>query len=92
MPDAQELQSAKPGETDKRLKRNIINGYLKFGRLGKSIFELLPLGVVVFGLGLAICKDIIDGHQGRITAENAPEGGSIFTVYLPVGIEESIKG
>ncbi len=36
------------------------------------------------GLGLAICKDIIEGCNGRITAENALEGGSIFTVYLPV--------
>ena len=36
------------------------------------------------GLGLAICKDIIESYHGRITAENAPEGGSIFTVYLPV--------
>lgn len=36
------------------------------------------------GLGLAICKDIIESHNGRITAENAPEGGSIFTVYLPI--------
>ncbi len=37
------------------------------------------------GLGLAICKDIIESYHGRITAENAPEGGSIFTVYLPAG-------
>ncbi len=36
------------------------------------------------GLGLAICRDIIENHHGRITAENAPDGGSIFTVYLPV--------
>jgi len=36
------------------------------------------------GLGLAICKDIIDRYNGRITAENAPAGGSIFTVYLPI--------
>ncbi len=35
------------------------------------------------GLGLAICRDIIESHHGRITAENAPGGGSIFTVYLP---------
>lgn len=35
------------------------------------------------GLGLAICRDIIESYQGRITAENTPEGGSIFTVYLP---------
>jgi PAS domain S-box-containing protein len=36
------------------------------------------------GLGLAICRDIVESHNGWITAENAPEGGSIFTVYLPV--------
>ena len=35
------------------------------------------------GLGLAISKDIIERYHGRITAENAPGGGSIFTVYLP---------
>jgi len=36
------------------------------------------------GLGLAICKDIVERHHGRITAENTPQGGSIFTVYLPL--------
>jgi len=36
------------------------------------------------GLGLAICRDIVESYHGRITAENAPNGGSIFSVYLPV--------
>jgi two-component system NtrC family sensor kinase len=36
------------------------------------------------GLGLAICKDLIEKYEGRITAHNAPQGGSIFTVYLPL--------
>ncbi|MDT8301420.1 MAG: ATP-binding protein [Sedimentisphaerales bacterium] len=36
------------------------------------------------GLGLAICRDIVTSYHGRITAENCPEGGSSFTVYLPV--------
>lgn len=36
------------------------------------------------GLGLAICRDIIEGYGGRITAETAPDKGSIFTVYLPM--------
>lgn len=35
------------------------------------------------GLGLAICRDIVESCRGRITAENAADGGSIFTVYLP---------
>jgi signal transduction histidine kinase len=41
------------------------------------------------GLGLAISKDIIERHEGRITAENAAGGGSVFTVYLPVTGEDS---
>jgi signal transduction histidine kinase len=36
------------------------------------------------GLGLAICRDIIEKYGGKITAQNAPGGGSIFTVYLPL--------
>ena len=43
------------------------------------------------GLGLAICKDIIERYQGHITAENAPEGGSIFTVYLPLTADSFLK-
>jgi len=35
------------------------------------------------GLGLAICRDIVESCSGRITAANAADGGSIFTVYLP---------
>ena len=40
------------------------------------------------GLGLAICKDIVQRYNGRITAENGPDGGSIFTVYLPLTNEK----
>lgn len=36
------------------------------------------------GLGLAICRDIIESNHGRITARNAPDGGCIFTLYIPV--------
>lgn len=36
------------------------------------------------GLGLAICRDIVEKRKGRITAANAPDRGSIFTVYLPI--------
>ncbi|MDZ7720992.1 MAG: ATP-binding protein [Balneolaceae bacterium] len=36
------------------------------------------------GLGLSISKDIIQQHGGTISAENAPEGGAVFTVILPV--------
>jgi signal transduction histidine kinase/putative methionine-R-sulfoxide reductase with GAF domain len=35
------------------------------------------------GLGLAIARHIVDLHAGRIWAENAPGGGSVFRVRLP---------
>jgi len=35
------------------------------------------------GLGLAICKAIVDSHKGRITARNADGGGAEFTITLP---------
>jgi two-component system sensor histidine kinase HydH len=36
------------------------------------------------GLGLTISHDIIQQHHGRITAENAAEGGAVFSVWLPM--------
>ena len=36
------------------------------------------------GLGLAICRSIIQSHQGRIGAENHPDGGAVFSFWLPI--------
>lgn len=36
------------------------------------------------GLGLAICKGIIEAHQGKIWVEAEAEGGTCFVFFLPV--------
>ncbi|WET03715.1 CHASE3 domain-containing protein [Flavobacterium sp. YJ01] len=35
------------------------------------------------GIGLAICKKIVENHKGHITANSIMGEGSVFTVFLP---------
>jgi len=39
------------------------------------------------GLGLTICRAIVQAHGGTIRAENRPDGGAIFTFTLPLAGE-----
>jgi signal transduction histidine kinase len=41
------------------------------------------------GLGLFICKTIVEAHQGRICAENRKSGGATFKFTLPKNASET---
>lgn len=36
------------------------------------------------GLGLSVCKSIIEKHGGKIRAENSPDGGALLCFTLPI--------
>lgn len=40
------------------------------------------------GLGLYLCKAIVNGHYGDISAFNNSEGGATFVVTLPISIRK----
>jgi two-component system sensor histidine kinase KdpD len=45
------------------------------------------------GLGLSICKAIVQAHGGTISAENLPAGGAVFRFTLPlVGEPPKVSG
>jgi PAS domain S-box-containing protein len=53
-------------------------------RLFEPFFTTKPLGEGT-GLGLPICKGIVERHGGRLTLDPGPGRGATFRVELPVG-------
>jgi len=65
------------------------------GNLENQIFEKFTRGekessTAGVGLGLSICKAIVEAHDGKIWAHNKPPHGAIFTFSLPLGTPPSL--
>jgi two-component system sensor histidine kinase TtrS len=54
-------------------------------RLWEPFFTTRANGL---GIGLAICRSIVESHDGRITAASEPEGGAVLSFELPRWAED----
>ena len=43
------------------------------------------------GMGLNICRSIVEFHHGRLTVERNPEGGAIFVFTLPLAASSATR-
>jgi two-component system sensor histidine kinase KdpD len=53
-------------------------------RIFEKFYQVSPGSARGAGLGLTICRRIIEAHGGRIWAANRPEGGAVFTFTIPL--------
>jgi len=72
-----------------RLLTNLQNVF-KIPELRQRIFEpfFTTKGAAKgTGLGLAVCRNVVERHHGEIWVEDRPGGGSRFIVSLPLSAE-----
>jgi nitrogen fixation/metabolism regulation signal transduction histidine kinase len=51
-------------------------------------FSTKPTGT---GLGLTLCREIVEAHGGRLSIANRPDGGASVSVWLPAAKSASLR-
>jgi len=90
------MRATPPAERALRIVLRPIEGHLELRVIDRS--EGIPPAVKEklftpffstksegMGMGLNICRSIVEFHHGRLWVEDNPDGGSIFAISLPVG-------
>jgi signal transduction histidine kinase len=61
-------------------------------KIFQIFYRLLPRSHEGLGLGMAIAKNIIEAHRGKIWVESEPGKGTTVTFSLPLEPETSNQG
>ncbi len=85
MPDGGEIMACvKPGEERVQLAiRDSGTGFSAeaLDRFGEPFFSEREGGM---GIGLTLAREVVQAHDGSIQVSNAPEGGALVTITLPL--------
>jgi light-regulated signal transduction histidine kinase (bacteriophytochrome) len=87
-PDLKDQDPAKPASPYLRItfEDNGIGFEQQFGEKIFTIFQRLHSRNQYpgTGIGLALCKKIVENHKGRISVQSTPGKGTIFEIHLPL--------
>jgi signal transduction histidine kinase len=61
-------------------------GIIEADKLFQAFYTTKAEGM---GLGLAICRTVIENHGGKIWAENQADGGAVFRFRLPLKLQNT---
>ena len=84
------LRMVETGIIDPEEQVELIDGRLVemspegFGHARSVAFLNRLLVEATTGMGLVVCRQVAQGHGGTIAVDNAPEGGAVFTVEIPL--------
>jgi two-component system NtrC family sensor kinase len=59
-------------------------------RIFEPFFTTKPAGSGT-GIGLSVCRGIVEGHDGSIAVDDAPGGGAVFEIRLPVADSDGMR-
>ena len=91
------LQSADGLAMEERELKTSLDIALRNARtVAQMIDSLLQHGVSIAhdrdnssGLGLAVCKELVEAHGGRIWIETERPGGAVFSFSIPSDLQQS---
>jgi hypothetical protein len=61
-------------------------GIVDFSKVFDTFFTTKANGM---GMGLSICKSIVEAHEGRLWGSPGPEAGTVFSFTIPKAREEA---